>query len=269
MNKMHYSEHQKHQQQQQNIHQSMDEKRSYSLPFDRFLHNSKNYDNNHYGRFEGPHQQQQQQQQHHNLPNKNNSKFMSFFAREGIEKNNSSSSLNEFFKQASSNNNNNNQSMEQPKSLNYVNQMPSVDQLEAKWRRNSLGNVANEALSPVPNNTNNTMNTNKQNDNFQKLIGALNGAKVQQQQQGLQTPVPTPPQVGNDAISNFIMQQQQYQQQQQKQHMLIQQQQQQTAFLASLQLKAILGRADTQLLLVRLTKGKCCVGSLFHLQSEI
>jgi len=40
------------------------------------------------------------------------------------------------------------------------------------------------------------------------------------------------------------------------QHVIIQQQQQQTAFLAGLQLKAILGRADTQLLLLRLTKGK-------------
>lgn len=185
---------------------------------------------------------------------------MSFFAREGIEKNTSSSSLNEFFKQAiNSNNNTNINSLEQPKSLGYVNQMPSVEQLEAKWRRNSLGN-ANDVASTAPNNNNNT-NSNKQTDNFQKLIGALNGAKVQQQQQqqqqGLQTPLPAQQQqVGNDAISNFIMQQQQYQQQQQKQYLLFQQQQQQTAFLASLQLKAILGRADTQLLLLRLTKGK-------------
>lgn len=278
MNKIHYSEHQKHQLEQQNLHQSLkDEKRTHSVPFDRFLNNSKNNDNYHYGRFEGPHQhqhqqqqqQQQEQQQHHNLSNKNNSKFMSFFAREGIEMNNSSSSLNEFFKQASSSSNNNKQrNSEQPKSLSFVNQMPSVEQLEAKWRRNSLGNAANDALNPVPNNTNNNMNTNKQTDNFQKLIGALNGSKVQQQQ-GLQTPLPTPPQVGNDAISNFIMQQQQYQQQQQKQHMLIQQQQQQTAFLASLQLKAILGRADTQLLLLRLTKGKCNAGSFSCIQSEI
>ncbi|KAH8260194.1 hypothetical protein KR026_004883, partial [Drosophila bipectinata] len=162
--------------------------------------------------------------------NTNNSKFMSFFDR---ERNTSSSSLNEFFKQAMNQGHATNP--EQPKSLGNMNQMPSVEQLEAKWRRNSVSSAGESAM--------------KQSDNFQKLIGSLSAAKPQVQTQ--------PPAVaGNDAISNFIIQQQQYQQQQQKQHMIIQQQQQQTAFLAGLQLKAILGRADTQMLLLRLTKGE-------------
>ncbi|KAH8378420.1 hypothetical protein KR093_011302, partial [Drosophila rubida] len=230
-------------------HHIKEEKRRSAGQFERFNHNN-------CGRVESNyHQQQQQLQQTSNAANNNNSKFMSFFARERIEKNSSSSSLNEFFKQAMCPNNNNNniscQNMEQPKSLGYINQMPSVDQLEAKWRRNSLGNINETSVGATAAATTvNANNNSKQSDNFQKLIGALNGAKPLIGQQ------PPQPQVGNDAISNFIMQQQQYQQQQQKQHVLIQQQQQQTAFLASLQLKAILGRADTQLLLLRLTKGE-------------
>ncbi|KAH8263721.1 hypothetical protein KR044_012927, partial [Drosophila immigrans] len=254
MNKMHAIEQQ---------HHSKDEKRRSTGQFDRFNHNN-------YGRVEGNyhHNQQQQQQQHQSSNannNNNNSKFMSFFARERMEKNGSSSSLNEFFKQAVCPNANNNniscQNLEQPKSLGYINQMPSVEQLEAKWRSNSLGNIneaAGGATATATTAATTGHNNNKQSDSFQKLIGALNGAKplMGQQQQQQQPPQKPPQQVGNDAISNFIMQQQQYQQQQQKQHVLIQQQQQQTAFLASLQLKAILGRADTQLLLLRLTKGE-------------
>ncbi|XP_023032238.1 protein cup [Drosophila willistoni] len=172
----------------------------------------------------------------------NNSKFMSFFAPS--ERSASSSSLNEFFKQAMNHNPiHQTTTTELPKSLGH---MPSVDQLEAKWRRNSLTLPPSQSTNNV-----NGSDHSKQTDNFQKLIGALNVVKPQvQQQQQQQNSVPS------DAISNFIMQQQQYQQQQQKQHILIQQQQQQTAFLAGLQLKAILGRADTQLLLLRLTKGE-------------
>ncbi|XP_032595532.1 protein cup [Drosophila grimshawi] len=236
------------------VHPTDNEKRysGRSTSFDRFNHNQKHFDNYQ------PLQQQQQQQSAQNN-NNNNSKFMPFFASELTEKKGSSSSLNEFFKQAmchsNSNNNNNscNPKMEQPKSLGYINQMPSVEQLEAKWRRNSLDAPAAAAAAAATHGNANSSNNSKQSDNFQKLIGSLSGAKPQQvvpQQQQQQ------PQVGNDAISNFILQQQQYQQQQQKQHVLIQQQQQQTAFLASLQLKAILGRADTQLLLLRLTKGE-------------
>ncbi|XP_060645070.1 protein cup [Drosophila nasuta] len=245
MNKMHTMEQ----------HHVKDEKRRSTGQFDRFNHYN-------YGRVEGNYQQQQQQQQQQlhqpsnaaSNNNNNNSKFMSFFARERMEKNNSSSSLNEFFKQAICTNNNNNnscQNLEQPKSLGYINQMPSVDQLEAKWRRNSLGNTNDASGGPTTVGAT-TTNNNKQADNFQKLIGALNGAKPLMGQQ----PSQQAPQVGNDAISNFIMQQQQYQQQQQKQHVLIQEQQQRTALLANLQLKVILGRPDTQLLLLRLTKGE-------------
>lgn len=298
MNKIHSAEHHKYQHQHQHQpHQPKDEKRygNRSVPFDRFKHNNKSFDNNSYARADGnyqqqhnhqhkqQHQQQHQQQASNNNNNNSNSKFMSFFARDRQDKNGSSSSLNEFFRQAmsqssssnnSSNNNNNhnicNQNLEQPKSLGFVNQMPSVDQLEAKWRRNSLGNMTDipaataaaaaaavaAAAAHAGNDNNNNININnhmKQADNFQKLIGALHGAKPQivpPQMPSQQS------QMGADAISNFILQQQQYQQQQQKQHVLIQQQQQQTAFLASLQLKAILGRADTQLLLLRLTKGE-------------
>ncbi|ALC38733.1 cup [Drosophila busckii] len=192
-------------------------------------------------------EQQQQQQQQANNHSNNNSKFMSFFDGERADKNGSSSSLNDFFKQALNKNNNHaNANLEQPKSLGAINQMPSVDQLEAKWRRNSLHNI-NEVTANV---------NNKQVDNFQKLIGALNAAQSKAPAAAAAAPQMPPPTLPNDALSNFILQQQQYQQQQQKQHVLLQQQQQQTAFLASLQLKAILGRADTQLLLLRLTKGE-------------
>ncbi|XP_017069674.2 LOW QUALITY PROTEIN: protein cup [Drosophila eugracilis] len=205
-----------------------DEKRSgsaRSFQFDKFNPSQQNYENSNYVNYQQQPQTQPQQMQQQTNPNSNNSKFMSFFAR---ERNTSSSSLNEFFKQAMNQGHGNNP--EQPKAPSLISQMPSVEQLEAKWRRNSLTTASEPA--------------NKQSDNFQKLIGSLSAAKQQ------------PPAVGYDAISNFIMQQQQYQQQQQKQHVIIQQQQQQTAFLAGLQLKAILGRADTQLLLLRLTKGE-------------
>ncbi|KMY88571.1 protein cup [Drosophila simulans] len=207
--------------------QQKEEKRSgsgRSFQFDKFNQSHQNYESSSYVNHQQPPQTQPQPMQQQSNTNTNNSKFMSFFANEG----NSSSSLNEFFKQAINQGHGNNP--EQPKSLGHIGQMPSVDQLEAKWRRNSLNNVGETA--------------NNQTDNFQKLIGSLSAAK------------PQSPAVGYDAISNFIMQQQQYQQQQQKQHLIIQQQQQQTAFLASLQLKAILGRPDTQLLLLRLTKGE-------------
>ncbi|XP_052837480.1 protein cup isoform X1 [Drosophila gunungcola] len=215
-------------------HLLKDDKRSgsvRSLQFDKFNQGQQNYESGNYVNHQQAPQTQPQQMQQQVNTNTNDSKFMSFFAR---ERNTSSSSLNDFFKQAMNQGHANNP--EQPKSLSHMSQMPSVEQLEAKWRRNSLTTAADSAS--------------KQSDNFQKLIGSLSAAKPQQKTQ------PQPSAVGCDAISNFIMQQQQYQQQQQKQHVIIQQQQQQTAFLAGLQLKAILGRADTQLLLLRLTKGE-------------
>ncbi|XP_016963732.1 protein cup [Drosophila biarmipes] len=212
-----------------NDHQQLkDDKRSggvRSFQFDKFNHSQSTYESSSYVNQQAPPPQQPQQMQQQANANESNSKFMSFFAR---DRNSSSSSLNEFFKQAISQGHGSNP--EQPKPAAHMNQMPSVDQLEAKWRRNSLTNAGETA--------------NKQSETFQKLIGSLSAAK------------PQPQVAGYDAISNFIMQQQQYQQQQQKQHVIIQQQQQQTAFLAGLQLKAILGRADTQLLLLRLTKGE-------------
>ncbi|XP_017041309.1 LOW QUALITY PROTEIN: protein cup [Drosophila ficusphila] len=212
-----------------------DEKRTGSVrsfQFDKFNQSQPSYESSNYVNHQQlPQSQPQQMQQQQTNTNTSNSKFMSFFAR---ETNTSSSSLNEFFKQAMNQGHANNP--DQPKSLGHTNQMPSVEQLEAKWRRSSLTTAGESA--------------NKQSDNFQKLIGSLSSAKPQQKAQ------PQPQVVGYDAISNFIMQQQQYQQQQQKQHVIIQQQQHQTSFLAGLQLKAILGRADTQLLLLRLTKGE-------------
>jgi len=205
-----------------------DDKRSGSVrsfQFDKSNQSQPNYESGNYGNQQQQPPQQPQQMQQQTNANDSNSKFMSFFAR---DRNSSSSSLNEFFKQAMNQGHGSNP--EQPKPAAHMNQMPSVDQLEAKWRRNSLTTAGETA--------------NKQSETFQKLIGSLSAAK------------PQPQATGYDAISNFIMQQQQYQQQQQKQHVIIQQQQQQTAFLAGLQLKAILGRADTQLLLLRLTKGK-------------
>ncbi|XP_016987498.1 protein cup [Drosophila rhopaloa] len=212
-------------------HLLKDDKRSGSVrsfQFDKFNQNQQNYESGNYKNH--PPQTQPQQMQQQTNTNNSNSKFMSFFTR---ERNTSSSSLNDFFKQAI---NHCQAKNPVPKQLGHMSQMPSVDQLEAKWRRNSLTTAVDSAT--------------KQSDNFQKLIGSLSTTKPQQKVQ------PQPSAVGSDAISNFIMQQQQYQQQQQKQHVIIQQQQQQTAFLAGLQLKAILGRADTQLLLLRLTKGE-------------
>ncbi|XP_002133301.2 protein cup [Drosophila pseudoobscura] len=221
---------------------SKEEKRSgggsgRSFQFDKF---NQSYENNNYiNQQQQPLPQKHQPQQ--GMPmqqpqppscDSNNSKFMSFFER---ERNGSSSSLNEFFKQAMTHNPNPHKE-QQPKSL--PGHMPSVEQLEAKWRRNSLTTAAAGGGESV--------HQNNQSDNFQKLIGSLSASKA----------APPPQPVTTDAISTFIIQQQAYQQQQQKQHMLIQQQQQQTAFLAGLQLKAILGRADTQLLLLRLTKGE-------------
>ncbi|XP_037711060.1 protein cup isoform X2 [Drosophila subpulchrella] len=205
-----------------------DDKRSGSVrsfQFEKFNQSQPNYESSNYANQQHQQPQQPQQIQQQTNANESNSKFMPFFAR---DRNSSSSSLNEFFKQAMNQGHGSNP--EQPKPAGHMNQMPSVDQLEAKWRRNSLTNAGETA--------------NKQSETFQKLIGSLSAAK------------PQPQAAGYDAISNFIMQQQQYQQQQQKQHVIIQQQQQQTAFLAGLQLKAILGRADTQLLLLRLTKGE-------------
>ncbi|XP_034669982.1 protein cup [Drosophila subobscura] len=238
MNKMMGAD--QHSHQHQHSQMPKEEKRSgggRSFQFDKF---NQSYENNNYINNQQQQQPQQgipmqkQQQQTPQSADSTNSKFMPFFER---ERNGSSSSLNEFFKQAMTHQPNTHK--EQPKSL--PGHMPSVDQLEAKWRRNSL-TTNNTSAAAASGET--MQQNNNPTDIFQKLIGSLSASKAAAQ------PQPT------DAISTFILQQQAYQQQQQKQHMLIQQQQQQTAFLAGLQLKAILGRADTQLLLLRLTKGE-------------
>ncbi|XP_030377268.1 protein cup [Scaptodrosophila lebanonensis] len=250
LNKMHLDVEMQMKDDKQNVRQ---------FQYDKFNPNKQSFEGNNYRRVVGgddghniPRPLQNKQQGHFN----NNSKFMSFFgkknaqqAHERFEKNSSSSSLNEFFKQTivhnQNQNHNNGTNVSNKAHVEHKSQqMQSVDQLEAKWRRNSL-----TAVGDLTTNTLSNGNNNNNADSFQKLIGALSMNKPQ----SLQT---MPPPLTNDAISSFILQQQQYQQQQQKQQVLIQQQQQQTAYLASLQLKAILGRADTQLLLLRLTKGE-------------
>ncbi|XP_067621475.1 protein cup [Eurosta solidaginis] len=249
------------------------------------------------------HQQQQRQygggigstesNEHHN-PN-SSSRFIPFFAAGGKKsyEKNSSSSLNEFFKQAL--NTQKQQSIEHQHQYNKVNsndnsnfnEMPKVDELEAKWRRNSLTSEC--TLTHHKNNTNNMMNMdNKYNskykyssyknnqdnnipetnmksnlvqhsNNFTQLLGQMqnNNMKLLQNKQSI-TQTPKVSGKGDEQSSAINKQQTQTQYCNENIANFIKQQQyqQQQLLLANLQMKAILARPEAQYLLLGLAKGE-------------
>ncbi|XP_058984356.1 protein cup [Musca domestica] len=215
------------------------EKKSLPFQYDHFSgnnnkarsHNSSNHPNRNVNDTAG------NNFQYHN--HNGSSRFLQFFtgcsssnnSNEKLEKNGSSASLNEFFKHAM-----NSQSKTDPLHLLMPQQqniaptnagcsngniniaeMTSVDELEAKWRQNSSNIKNNESFSPNDANNNN----------------------LQQQQK--QTPgiaiTPSPLQSTYNKQNAFL-------------------QQQQAALIANLQLKAVLGRPEAQMLLLGLAKGE-------------
>ncbi|XP_055902466.1 protein cup [Eupeodes corollae] len=131
-------------------------------------------------------------------------------------------------------------------------EMPSVDEIEAKWRSHQSNDSRGKP---------NSENFNNSSESFKKILHQLN----QQQQQhvssaGSISSPPIQPQANNnqqhhplnlfnnDNLSNFIKHRNLQQQ-------LLQKQQQQAAF-AQLQFNAILSRPDTQMLLLSLARGE-------------
>ncbi|XP_055850268.1 protein cup [Episyrphus balteatus] len=144
-------------------------------------------------------------------------------------------------------------------------EMPSVDEIEAKWRTNIPTNNDSRGKPPPS-----SENFNNSSENFKKMLNQLN---QQQQQHGagvggsMSSPPPqqlhsqsnttssnnnnqqTPMNLfNNENLSNFIKHRSLQQQ-------ILQKQQQQAAF-AQLQFNAILSRPDTQMLLLSLARGE-------------
>uniref|UniRef100_A0A0A1X0R5 Protein cup n=1 Tax=Zeugodacus cucurbitae TaxID=28588 RepID=A0A0A1X0R5_ZEUCU len=253
-------------------------------------------------------QQQQLQQRQYGGGSESNghnssgrSRFIPFFApgdkksHERIERNGSSTSLNEFFKHALNVQQSTDQHQQQQQQQKQKQQqkaalntninlgdIPLVDELEAKWRRNSLTErPQNNSNIHVENknykyknfshkhNQDNTQDANnnillQNSENFKQLLGKLqsnnnnnNNKNVQNKQSTTNTmklngkgdgqnsainQQQTQNQFCNENISNFIFKQQQYQQQQ--------------LLLANLHMKAILSRPEAQYLLLGLAKGE-------------
>lgn len=165
----------------------------------------------------------------------------------------SNQSLNDFFKR-----NEMSQTCENRKEKLSPTEMPSVDEIEAKWRANLDGRTSDASF-------NNT------SENFKKMLHQLNQQQQHQQQQlqhqfGRSISSSSPPPLmpnnnnnnnqqhqpmnlfNNENLSNFIKHRNIQQQ-------LFQKQQQQAAF-AQLQINAILSRPDTQMLLLSLARGE-------------
>ncbi|KAM7351102.1 cup isoform 2-T3 [Cochliomyia hominivorax] len=246
---------------------------------------------------------------HHYQNHNSSSRFIPFFgghpsrnnSSEQLENSGSSASLNEFFKQAMNSQKNTNEPLHlimpssqqqnttgtaNTRSTSNINitEIPSVDELEAKWRQNS--STCGNGVKNIENYCNDANNNNisRDSENFKKLIGQLNNY------------VPIPPSTcmnkteknksqnnmfcnnnnanNNENLSTIIFKQQlqnqlqqqqststgmqqtnplQQQQQYNKQNVFLQQQQ--AALLANLQLKAILSRHEAQMLLLGLARG--------------
>ncbi|XP_036321051.1 protein cup [Rhagoletis pomonella] len=222
------------------------------------------------------------------------SRFIPFFAVDGkksqqhIDKNGSSTSLDDFIKQALNAQQPSTDQHQQQKTVLNSNANPNsggirirVDELEAKWRHNSLTerpqnnnnvNIENKNIKYKPfiqkNSHENIQDSNnnllRNSENFKQLLGQLqnnnnnNSNKIVQKEESTTshtskitgkgdgkniaiTQQQSQNQFCNENISNFILKQQQYQQQ---------------LFLANLHMKAILSRPEAQYLLLGLAKGE-------------
>ncbi|XP_053961426.1 protein cup [Anastrepha ludens] len=273
---------------------TQEERKSISFQYDQFSGSSTKHTH-------------QQQHQHgggsdsngHHSPS-GHSRFIPFFAAGGkkgherVDKNGSSTSLNEFFQQALNAQKPSEQQQQKPALNSNVNptlgDMPLVDELEAKWRRNSLTDrIKNNNNNEDKNNNNinkykhfsykhsqdkiqdSNNNLLQNSDSFKQLLGQLqsnnnnnnsnnnNNKPVQNKQSTTHTSKIT----GKGDGQNSAITQQQSQNQfcnenisnfilKQQQY----QQQQQQLLLANLHMKAILSRPEAQYLLLGLAKGE-------------